>query len=695
MLLMSLDAVAQVKPVTGTTEPPSLAEKVDIITKARTPVDIPLNEPRSVDLALMNVPGIERNLTEGVTAKAYTRYVDVNNRKIGQVVLIGVEKDGKQEALNASDFTAQFDVAKPQIDTAADVLVKGDKAQLKAALERLAAKPEEKKQEQPVQAERQPQSQQGGSAQRQNDLASGYQTPSAVSITPAPEESVRVSTEGCTIRVDFAQLKAVQQSKAITSKGGTVSSESECSDSGEAYPLQRSYSVCSDDVDLEGRTAQAQFKFFYVNAGGATVEVSDCKPDPDKIFQIVEKFDGCTVSLDYQAKLATPRATLVYMDGNNREVQVRGCQASETKPASPLVATLDGCSIRHDFPNAKSYQQGTYRYELDGVTYQAGGCVDNGTIYPQSKIYTDAGGAYICQPVLDNAAKTVALQSRLRISVGGLSQYITDCTPDTSALAVQSTTDGCTDPSLWQHDMTAGRSYAQERFYFTDAGVRKYLGNCQSSTVTLNHKVQVTGYQNHDGQLFSYALTTVYIEPATGRYDIRVSEVLPGAVQVPYELQGTVDKPNGASDYQGCNAFRQTNKVENWKRPDLTSFEKLLGPGSPAGPVNVCSATLIDSRVLRTYYTQNMPGFTGDFDEYGNYLFVWQTDVYYYINKNQTKNTETGQSVGQNCTLGSHHSSPNYKVRVCSECQTANPWSAGPWYDNGYNGTGTLNSCPW
>src|SRR3546814_5510267 len=78
---------------------------------------------------------IEKSLTEGVTAKAYTRYVTVQGRNIGQIVLTGVEKNGRQETLNSSDFTAQFDLTKPQLDPAADVVINGDRPQLKARSE--------------------------------------------------------------------------------------------------------------------------------------------------------------------------------------------------------------------------------------------------------------------------------------------------------------------------------------------------------------------------------------------------------------------------------------------------------------------------------------------------------------------------------------------------------------------------------
>src|SRR3546814_13458517 len=75
---------------------------------------------------------------------------------------------------------------------------------------------------------------------------------------------------------------------------------------------------------MEALIATAQYKLYYIDAGGATVEVSDCTPDTDKVFAIVEKFDACTVALDYEKQTATPQSALVYANEANSQVQVRG-----------------------------------------------------------------------------------------------------------------------------------------------------------------------------------------------------------------------------------------------------------------------------------------------------------------------------------------------------------------------------------
>src|SRR3546814_11230738 len=85
---------------------------------------------------------------------------------------------------------------------------------------------------------------------------------------------------------------------------------SDLSDSSQSFPLLKSFSACSDKVDMEALIATAQYKLYYIDAGGATVEVSDCTPDTDKVFAIVEKFDACTVALDSEKQTATPQSAL-------------------------------------------------------------------------------------------------------------------------------------------------------------------------------------------------------------------------------------------------------------------------------------------------------------------------------------------------------------------------------------------------
>lgn len=575
----------------GTVE--ELAKRINIVTATAQKTAIPENDPVQVDLGLVDVPGVPAKLTEGVTAKGYTRYVVVDGKKVGQLVLGGVEKDGRSEPLNTSDFVAQFDLEKPELDPKTPVVVDGNQDELIAALKRLAEQPEEKEAAEQQEADTAASDGQVGSNAAKNADAAGYQTPDALDVAEAAPIEIRVTADGCDMRVDIGQLVAIQQNRVETTENGSTSS-TPCEDGDQRYPLDRSYAACADAVDIEGLTATAQYLLFYTDGGGTRNEVSECQPDEDKVFQIVEKRDECTVQLDYQNMMAIPRAALIYVNAANNEVQVRGCEASAEVEPVPLTQTFDGCSIRHDFAAGLSYQQGRSTYEMDGVLWQAGSCTDSDTTYPHNKVYTGAGGAKVCDPIINMDAGTATMQYRLQISVAGLPQYISDCTPDSSTMAVIATTEGCENPATWTHDLLAGVSYGKQRYYYLRDGLREYLTQCQDGGATYTHQVEHAGWQPHDDQLFSYELTTVYISAPSGRYDIKRSEILPGAPETPYVYVGVQKVVNDQLWYEGCTRWRGRDTVESYTRPDGSSYDVIVGVAPPLDDGNACTVDTPD-----------------------------------------------------------------------------------------------------
>lgn len=590
-------ALAQMQETTGTTssqaEPgiEEMVRKVNIVTRAKTRTAVSQNEPMAIDLGLVDVPGAPPKLTEGVTAKAYARYVNYEDSLIAQLVLTGVEKDGKSEPLDSNDFVAQFDMDSPELDPASPVTIEGNQEALIAALERLNAVEEDDKEEketETAEADTGASNTVGSNASKNADAA-GYSTPTALDVeedTGTP--TVRVTTEGCNIRVDLAQLVAVQQSRVETTEDGNVSAGA-CEDGADRYPLDRSYSVCGDTIDMETRQATAQYLLYYTDGGGNRQEVTDCLKDEDKVFDITEKTSACSVYLDYNEMMAVPQASLVYVNASNNEVQVRSCGPSEELAAVPLVSVTDGCSIRHDFAAGRSYQTGRHIYELNGTTWQADACSDNGTEYPHETVYKNAAGQEVCAPIINQAAGTVTRQSRKQIVVKGVEQFITECKPDSSNIAIQSTIDGCDNPSLWNHDLAAGASYGRERFYYQLDGVPQYVTECQDSEIAYPHQVETTGWQNHDDQLFAYRLTTVYIEGTPrGRYNIKTSEVLPGEPQTAYVYSGEAPATNGEHFYEGCTRFDARDLVQSYDRPDGSVHKVVIGEADPLSLGNKC-----------------------------------------------------------------------------------------------------------
>ena len=606
----ALAQLAQQETTSSQAEPgiEEMVRKVNIVTRAKTRTAVSQNEPMAIDLGLVDVPGAPPKLTEGVTAKAYARYVNYEDSLIAQLVLTGVEKDGRSEPLDSNDFVAQFNMDSPELDPASPVTIEGNQETLIAALQRLNAVEDDDKEEketESAEADTGASNNVGSNASKNADAA-GYSTPAALDVeedSSAP--TVRVTTEGCNIRVDLAQLVAVQQSRVETTEDGNVSAGT-CEDGADRYPLDRSYSVCGDTVDMETRQATAQYLLYYTDGGGNRQEVTDCLKDEDKVFDITEKTSACSVYLDYNEMMAVQQASLVYVNASNNEVQVRSCEPSEEIASVPLVSVTDGCSIRHDFASGRSYQTGRHIYELNGTTWQADACSDNGTEYPHETVYKNAAGQEVCAPIINQAAGTVTRQSRKQIVVNGVEQFITECKPDSTNIAIQSTIDGCDNPSLWNHDLAAGASYGRERFYYLLDGVPQYVTQCQDSEIAYPHHVETTGWQPHDDQLFAYRLTTVYIEGTPrGRFNIKTSEVLPGEPQTAYIYSGEAPATNGEHYYEGCTRFDARDLVQSYERPDGSIHKVIVGDASPLNLGDKCTQQVVWSEVTTRSYSSD------------------------------------------------------------------------------------------
>jgi len=639
-----------------------LARKVEIVTRTKGLTAVPENEPQPIDLSLVRVPGAPANLTEGVTANAYSRYVKVDGQLVGQLVLSSVQKDGKVEALNTENFVAQFTLERPELDAASVINVEGNGDELIAALERLAEKDEEAEERETAEAANAASGAPSNAAE--NKDAAGYQNPAPLDVEPASIPNIRVTNEGCQIRVDLTQQVAIQQARVETEEEGRVT-YSECEDGNDRFPLQKSYAVCGDKVDIEARLAQAQYLLFYTDAGGNRQEVSDCAPDEEQLFPITEKRGACTVYLDYANEEAVPQAALTYLNASNTEVQVRGCEPSLEAAAVPLLRSVEGCTIRHDFAASRSFRQSRYTYELGGAIWQAGPCSDDGTEYAHRQVYETTGGALVCEPIVSRDLGTVTHQSRIQIDLESGSEFITECKPDSSANALIATVEGCTNPASWTHDVSAGVSYGQERFYYERSGTRTFVTECVNSETVYNHQQTISGWQNHDGQLYAYRLTTLSIDTPQGPYTVLASEVLPGAEEEPYIYEGLTTKLDGTGWYEGCTEYAGQDSVKLYRRPDGTSYEVVVGDAAPVNKGNKCTVST-ESRTVYAYTEWT----GGEEDPFGYYLGAgcgshpthcpWQS----YFGHLPPSHQVTGLSSYNNCvTLGQGITMTHYDRR--------------------------------
>ena len=582
------------------------AKKIDIEVRPVSSIEIPEHDATSFEMNFDKVPDIPPELTQNVTVDAYTRYVDVDGQRIAQLVLSGVRKGERAEALTTDNFYSQFQIEEPALESTKEVIVEGDHAELLEALTRLVVDEEEGDQTTNTAESNEHQNVGGdenskrtesvGSNSGGNEDAAAYTTPEPIITEDELEEeepyvfTVDVITDGCPIRVDIGQLTAFQQSKVITNDNGQRT-ETPCEDSNAQYPLERSYASCPDRVDMGARLATAQYQLYYTGPGGERITAQDCADDPDKTYKIIEQHDGCAVYLDYASYQAVPLATLAYLNDVNATVEVRGCETSESKAAVPLVPTTDGCTIRHAFNEDLSYQQGRYQYTLEGVTWDAGSCIDNGTTYSHVPTFTDEGGRRVCEPIVNETSQRVTQQYRLRITVDDVDSYITECRPATGNLAIQSTTDGCTDPATWDHDISAGVSYNKIREYYMRNGAREYINECITGTQTYSHNLELAGWLTDDGSLTAQRLHKISINTPSGQYVISESELLSGASAEPYVRDRVKQELTGDSTYEGCAAIRATRNIAVYNRPDTSEYLKDEGVGTPIREGNICQET--------------------------------------------------------------------------------------------------------
>lgn len=403
----------------------------------------------------------------------------------------------------------------------------------------------------------------------------------------------------CEMRYDYTGKKAHEKATYSYELGGGSYTAATCRETGKSFIMDQSYSACPITTNLTRMKAQARYKWFYIDGAGENQDVGECIDDAELIFDIREDNTACKIFLDYKALRAVPQALLYYNNQHGQRTEIRGCEASNSISPVRMISRTDVCQLRHDMAAGTSHELGIHTYILNGIVYQASTCSDTGRTFAHKKTYLGESRQNLCEPIINRSSKQVTKQYRLQINVDGRKQFVSECTPDKSAkLAIQSTNDGCDDPASWQHDLSSGISYAMERFYYrSSTGGRTYVSGCQNAATTYRHDHTITGYQYNDAQLTAWPTTRVVITPPSGRYVVDAGRVLPGATQIPYVKLTTVDEVSGETRYEGCNAYRLTNRYERWRRPDKSIYNKPIGAGAARGPEAVCRTQIAPWRL--------------------------------------------------------------------------------------------------
>ena len=443
-----------------------------------------------------------------------------------------------------------------------------------------------------------------------------------------------------------------------------------------SYPLQQSFDSCSHKVDLPNKYAYARYKDYYIDKSGTRSEVSDCTVDTKKKWPIIEEEGSCKVFVDFTKddEKVFKQSVMKYTDDQGVLNEARGCDKSTLTEPVPMVKDTHLCNIRHDFDNNESAQMFLWKYTLDGVAYQASACSDTDVRYPHKKYTIDASGGRVCPVKVDQDKRLVTLYYRVGIVVEDNVQYITECTPDSDTkLAVMATTDGCTDPASWQHDLANAVSYDNERWYYELNGTREYVTACQRGSKTYKHSETIVGWQLHDDKLYGFPMSKVTIDAPIGEYVVSLNTVLPGAVQQPYVLKETKNVlPTGSTgkpdSYEGCTGLFKTDKTVFYQRPDKTEYSKIVGKGEPIEE-EICFEEFVEEKsfitklrvVTSVYNYNNLEMHTTTYAKFRKYNKYTNENVTFAFEKRGSSSRMSGSS----------YTSNSYAVSIISQFNDA------------------------
>ena len=440
----------------------------------------------------------------------------------------------------------------------------------------------------------------------------------------------------------------IVQSRQTKSEGGAVTPTGACTDSETRYPIQKSYSVCQDQVELAELKAYPQFRKYFVGESGETSYLGECEKDTAGFYAVTEDAKACTYQVNLEQMQARERAELVYTNKNNTRVVVRGCEAT-AKAALPIIESEGGCSLRHDFQAKVSYQQKKKTFtDHEGVLRVVSDCADVG----QAMAHEDVRG--VCADLVDNQAGKAYPQRRWRITPSSGPLFITECTPVAEeATGLAATVEGC--ESVFFHNVSAGQSFGANRwFYQFTNGVKTFVTGCQQSTQTFTHQSEIQGYENYDVGKYALPKTAIYINSPVGRVDVSAAQVRDGAAQIAYSFkeQKTVSLPEAAT-YDGCNKYVPSALSDIYKRPDGSEAIYPVGPGPTTGPTNVCVTTQVNTQRVTLGYQwfRDMP-YQDCADGQCQTNYTWgKYQVGDDVRKFEVKNTETGLVVTRTCNV--------------------------------------------
>jgi hypothetical protein len=422
----------------------------------------------------------------------------------------------------------------------------------------------------------------GDSTNAQGSTRLGNQSSAPTDISSAPitlpRIEVRLTQEGCTPRVDFAQGRVIIQSRSQTFQDGTMIQESPCSDTFDTYPIKKDYRCedCTDIVDHENRVAYARYRYYWIDDSSRRHEISThVETDDTRPYPFIEEPGLCAPELDIPHKLAYRQAETVYFNRTNGRIKVAECHRLQGSQPIPMSLTAQGCTPVHDFAAKTSKERKRLVFQMDSSEHEALPCHEVGSSLIHEFVTS------VCTPIHDLSRNLVTSMARRRIRTSQGLEFITEeCEPYGQSLALQSTAQGC--EGEYHHDYDDGKSYIKQRWYHTLSGTPTYVTGCLRSDAYLVHQIAVKGYQHDDGAKTSKPKTAISIIPPHGQpLEISRPQVRPTSQPIPYVYVREEQRPSRLPPrLEGDYLVTPMEKVQIYRRADNSLFKLAAGAGT-------------------------------------------------------------------------------------------------------------------
>ncbi len=234
-----------------------------------------------------------------------------------------------------------------------------------------------------------------GGGLSENGGANALPTIAPLATTTPKKITYKTIADGCPIRVDISQNKAIQQTKLITLEDGVETNTADCADSALSFIIEKSYQGCTDFIS--NGVANPRFRQKYTNATGDTKYLAECAIDAEKTFKITEDLSSCGVEIDAVLNKVWFKSKKSYNDINGNPVEVSAC----AKSAQSVALASTACTLKEGYPapsqaigfkKTYNYQGSEFIYESCPVidyTETVGNCavridIDNNQVYKQT-----------------------------------------------------------------------------------------------------------------------------------------------------------------------------------------------------------------------------------------------------------------------------------------------------------------------